>query len=279
MKPFPHSLLGHAVMIVLAGLAAPGRAGPDALARIPSTGTLADRGAGCSDLGGGFLQYFVPNRYEFDAHSGPAGENPRGTVNLSTGERRACRQPGHVSCLAVNGNRASIGVNFAGLSFGDQRRLQRSSSSRTSEARPRTGSPCRTSPAGTLRPSTCPADLPQALTTARPLQFGSVDWHVVVTDDGPATAHLEGPVQERRLARTSPASRTRGTASASSRRAAGTTPQAEAWTLSDLGRRGRPNPSSRSRPPEKFWGAVFLASDETRMNRPRSEKNRICQPW
>jgi hypothetical protein len=40
-----------------------------------------------------------------DAHSGPSGENPVGTIE-------AIGFTGTISCLNVNGNRASLGVNF-----------------------------------------------------------------------------------------------------------------------------------------------------------------------
>jgi hypothetical protein len=64
-----------------------------------------------------FVQCFSPNRYIFDAHSGPAGENPRGTVVFATGERQGLTvDNGSVTCLAVTGNRGSVGVNFPGLS-------------------------------------------------------------------------------------------------------------------------------------------------------------------
>jgi hypothetical protein len=56
---------------------------------------------------------------QFDAHSGPAGENARGEVTFATGERVGFRfDLGAVTCLAVSGKRASIGVNFQGLSQG-----------------------------------------------------------------------------------------------------------------------------------------------------------------
>ena len=64
-----------------------------------------------------FVQCFSPNRYLFDVHSGPGGENPRGTVTFATGERQGLAlDSGSVTCLAVSGDRASVGVNFAGLS-------------------------------------------------------------------------------------------------------------------------------------------------------------------
>jgi hypothetical protein len=65
-----------------------------------------------------YVRCLNPDTYYFDAHSGPAGESPRGTVVFSTGERAGLRQDhGSVTCLAVNGRNASIGVNFSGLDF------------------------------------------------------------------------------------------------------------------------------------------------------------------
>ena len=64
----------------------------------------------------GRLDCSTPDLYLFDAHSGPAGENPRGTVAFTTGERVGLLvDPGAVTCLAVSGRRASIGVNFEGF--------------------------------------------------------------------------------------------------------------------------------------------------------------------
>jgi hypothetical protein len=56
----------------------------------------------------------VTTRFFFDVRSGPAGENPSGTVNLVG---RFIVDRGTVSCLAVDGNRASIGVSFDGGGF------------------------------------------------------------------------------------------------------------------------------------------------------------------
>jgi hypothetical protein len=64
----------------------------------------------------GFTRCLTPDRYSFDAQSGPAGEAPSGTVIFATGERAGLFTDfGTVSCLAVTGNRASIGVNFQGF--------------------------------------------------------------------------------------------------------------------------------------------------------------------
>src|SRR4051794_24606730 len=66
-----------------------------------------------------FIECTFRDRYTFDAHSGPAGENARGEVVFATGERVGFMSDhGAVTCLAVSGKRASIGVNFEGLSQG-----------------------------------------------------------------------------------------------------------------------------------------------------------------
>jgi hypothetical protein len=46
--------------------------------------------------------------YAFDAHSGPSGENPRGTATISLSPRTYTTGP--VTCLAVDGNHAVIGI-------------------------------------------------------------------------------------------------------------------------------------------------------------------------
>jgi hypothetical protein len=53
-------------------------------------------------------------RYIFDARSGPTGEDPSGTVTRHYGQ---IVDPGTVTCLAVNGNRATIGVSFTDAPF------------------------------------------------------------------------------------------------------------------------------------------------------------------
>jgi hypothetical protein len=49
----------------------------------------------------------------FDAHSGPSGENPRGSVTVATDG--AVLLTGRVTCLTVTGNRATVGVEFPGF--------------------------------------------------------------------------------------------------------------------------------------------------------------------
>jgi hypothetical protein len=49
----------------------------------------------------------------FDAHSGPSGENPRGSVTITIDG--AVFLTGPVTCLTVTGNRATVGVEFPGF--------------------------------------------------------------------------------------------------------------------------------------------------------------------
>jgi hypothetical protein len=51
--------------------------------------------------------------FRFDAHSGPSGENPTGSVDLIA----TPSFPGDVVCLRVSGNRATIGVSVPSLGF------------------------------------------------------------------------------------------------------------------------------------------------------------------
>ena len=50
----------------------------------------------------------------FDAHSGPSGENPTGSVRVGT---RAFIADGPVTCLTVTGNRATIGFADTDVQF------------------------------------------------------------------------------------------------------------------------------------------------------------------
>lgn len=104
----------------------------------------------------------VTVRYFFDAHSGPAGQNPSGTVN---GVGRFIVDRGVVTCLAVDGNRATIGVSFDGGGFlgpygsvvfvDDLGGEGQDTIARQVFAGPGTG------------PTTCPTELPEGVT--RPL--------------------------------------------------------------------------------------------------------------
>jgi hypothetical protein len=99
-------------------------AASSAVAQTPGdsvTGTLAVTEPECvvippSPPFPGATRCFTPDRYYIDAHSGPGGEAPTGTVVFATGERVGLQTDfGSVSCLAASGNRASIGVNFQGF--------------------------------------------------------------------------------------------------------------------------------------------------------------------
>jgi hypothetical protein len=51
-----------------------------------------------------------PYSFVFDAHSGPSGENPTGTATISLTSTPSVFTSGPVTCLAVDGNRAVIGI-------------------------------------------------------------------------------------------------------------------------------------------------------------------------
>ena len=55
----------------------------------------------------------LPIPFDIDAHSGPSGENPTGTVRFVS-EPFGVRIEGSVTCLRVSGNRAVIGITAAG---------------------------------------------------------------------------------------------------------------------------------------------------------------------
>src|SRR5918995_1204986 len=52
--------------------------------------------------------------FVFDAHSGPSGENPTGTVRVDVQDPSGTFpfDTGQVTCLDVSGNRATIGAQF-----------------------------------------------------------------------------------------------------------------------------------------------------------------------
>lgn len=58
-----------------------------------------------------------PFSFAFDAHSGPAGENPRGTATISLTSTPSVFNSGPVTCLAVEANRAVIGIENGPGSF------------------------------------------------------------------------------------------------------------------------------------------------------------------
>jgi hypothetical protein len=51
-----------------------------------------------------------PYSFVFDAHSGPSGEHPTGTATISLTSTPSVFTSGPVTCLAVEGNRAVIGI-------------------------------------------------------------------------------------------------------------------------------------------------------------------------
>jgi hypothetical protein len=51
-----------------------------------------------------------PYSFVFDAHSGPSGENPTGTATISLTSTPSVFTSGPVTCLAVEGTRAVIGI-------------------------------------------------------------------------------------------------------------------------------------------------------------------------
>ena len=55
--------------------------------------------------------------FVFDAHSGPSGENPTGTVRIDVQDPSGTFpfDTGQVTCLDVSGNRATIGFQFPGF--------------------------------------------------------------------------------------------------------------------------------------------------------------------
>ena len=93
------------------------------LAALPSAATASHDPSGApldQDFVGGsgardslcFLGHCFPLTLDFGARSGPGGENPTGTIRVAfTFEFR-------VTCLAVSGNRATIGTTGAGSGLG-----------------------------------------------------------------------------------------------------------------------------------------------------------------
>ena len=131
-----------------------------------------------------FIVCFTPDRYVFDVHSGPAGENPRGTVIFATGERAGQMSDfGVVTCLSASGNRASVGVNFRGLSVLPPPRDRPYSAvvfveDNGGEGQDRLA--VEVLPQGTTAPSVCPGSLPAGL------QLGPT-YPRMFTDDGSVT--------------------------------------------------------------------------------------------
>src|SRR5215213_575951 len=171
-------------IVGLALLASGGLAGI-ATAQSPSEDSVTGFGAVqeqvCVILTPPYVQCLVPDNYYFDAHSDPAGENPRGWVIFNTGERLGLRQDfGSVTCLAVDGNKASIGVNFSGFDFDAPHAAVVFVEDNGGAGDDRLG--VQDLPAGSSAPSVCPpsSSAGVSLEPTYPIEFGTDD--VTVTD-------------------------------------------------------------------------------------------------
>jgi hypothetical protein len=171
-------------IVGLALLTAGGLAGV-ATAQGPSEDSVAGFAAVqeqvCVILTPPYVQCLVPDNYYFDVHSDPAGENPRGTVIFNTGERLGLRQDfGSVTCLAVDGNKASIGVNFSGFDFDAPHAAVVFVEDNGGAGDDRLG--VQDLPAGSSAPSICPpsSSAGVSLEPTYPIEFGND--HVTVTD-------------------------------------------------------------------------------------------------
>ncbi len=110
--------MGRLLLPVVVGLAVAAlSAGPAAAAQTPTQDTAVGDGHVTIPVPGSQIPFHVFG-FNFNAASGPEGENPTGEViNLTTGERvGAMTFTGNVTCLAVSGNRAAIGA--VGTYFG-----------------------------------------------------------------------------------------------------------------------------------------------------------------
>jgi|SoiMethySBSTD1v2_1073268.scaffolds.fasta_scaffold819643_2 hypothetical protein len=92
--------------------------------------------------------------FVLDAHSGPLGENPLGSLVADAG--RGARETGEVACLRVDGNRATVGVRFPtiGDSFfflQDNPTGQDGFAGEPADGRPVTGCPAPPATFGTLQ--------------------------------------------------------------------------------------------------------------------------------
>ena len=84
-----------------------------AVAQGPAGDSVTGFGAGADQCGGTVCFRFVDS---FDAHSGPSGELPTGSVEFALeGLHPAGGRPlyrGNVVCLTVSGNRATVGIEL-----------------------------------------------------------------------------------------------------------------------------------------------------------------------
>jgi virginiamycin B lyase len=126
--------------------------------------------------------------YTFRVSSGPAGENPLGTVTYRQGERLGLTiQTGSATCLRVEGNRAAIGVEFPRVEF--PLPLPARGALIVVEDNGPVGADrfaVQDVPAGTA-PSSCPSPAGVALGPAFPPAPGATGPGVVVTDVAPVS--------------------------------------------------------------------------------------------
>ena len=145
----------------------------------------------CYDPTGG-QPCFAPPRYLLDAHSGPSGENPSGTVSYIEGERSGTMTDrGAVSCLAVTGDRASIGVNFAGFFEPLAHSAILFVEDNGGAGLDKLGEQRLPSGPGTA-PSVCPANPPAGFVLGPTYASTALDTDVTITDDG-QRAHPSKP--------------------------------------------------------------------------------------
>jgi len=129
----------------------------------------------------GFTRCFAPDRYIFDAHSGPAGETPSGQVTFATGERAGLQTDvGTVSCLAVSGNRASIGVDFEGFFGVGAHAAVLYVEDLGGETQDKIG--VQNLPEGVSAPSVCPTTRPPQVTLQPTFAIDFDDWHIIIVD-------------------------------------------------------------------------------------------------
>jgi hypothetical protein len=106
------------LVFAISGFAAPGVAAAQGPTDDSVVGFANVTPQFCFETAPGYFQCLSPDNYFFNAFSGPAGEAAHGIVVFNTGERLGLRQDrGTVTCLAVDGTNASIGVNFSGIDY------------------------------------------------------------------------------------------------------------------------------------------------------------------
>ena len=123
-----------------------------------------------------------PVSFDIDAHSGPLGENPTGTVRFVSLSLPELRIEGPVTCLRVSRNRAVIGTNTA--TFGTPVFIDVTD-----------GTPDLIGLFFPVAPLAAPCPAPGIQPSPSPILSGNV-----VVDRRSRLSDHEGPVQERRLA-------------------------------------------------------------------------------